>query len=47
MVLETKTLYEAPTSTIVEVRMEGIIANSPTPNSASYGYDDDNDLGEI
>ena len=37
--------YETPTVTTLEVLSEGVLCGSY--DSPSYGYDDDNDLGEI
>lgn len=37
--------YETPTVTTLEVLSEGVLCGSF--DDPSYGYDDDNDLGEI
>ena len=37
--------YETPTITTLEVLSEGVLCGSF--DSPSYGYDDENDLGEI
>ena len=37
--------YETPTITTLEFQSEGVLCGSY--DSPSYGYDDDNDLGEI
>lgn len=37
--------YETPSVTTLEVLSEGVLCGSY--DSPSYGYDDDNDLGEI
>ncbi len=44
----TKNSYEAPSMDIITIRMEqGILALSEQSNSASNGYESENDLGEI
>ena len=40
--------YEAPEAILFSVRLEhSILQNSVRSNSASSGYDDENDLGDI
>lgn len=38
--------YEAPSVEILDVISEGVFCTSPW-NTADYGYEPDNDLGEI
>ena len=38
--------YEAPEVTVFEIHTEGTLCVSGV-DSANYGYDDENDLGEI
>ena len=50
MIFNNKTMqavssYETPTVTTLEVLSEGVLCGSY--DSPSYGYDDENDLGEI
>lgn len=50
MIFNNKTIqavssYETPTVTTLEVLSEGVLCGSY--DSPSYGYDDENDLGEI
>ena len=42
-----KNTYETPTAELIIVRTEKNFLQSGSRNSASNGYDDDNDLGEI
>ena len=48
----TKNIYEIPTTDFISIRVEqGILAlsdpNAVQSNSASSGYDNENDLGDI
>lgn len=45
--MKTKFLYDAPTSKVIEVRLEGVIAaQTNLGGGGSYGDDDTNDNGE-
>lgn len=39
--------YQSPSLEVLDVLVEGILCTSDGFDSPSYGYDDDNDLGEI
>lgn len=39
--------YETPSVTTLEVLSEGVLCGSGDFDTPGYGYDDENDLGEI